>query len=209
MDNENNEHEDLEEQKESVDLLERWRDGCEEAAAEMFERYVARLVGLARLRISPVLRRRFDAEDIVQSVYRTFFRNAREDRYVLKRSGDLWRLLVGITLNKLHRHIEFHSAGKRSFRREDSFPLTGENVWINAEAVASGPTPSEAIAVLEELDRVILSLTSQQREIFEKRLEGLSIEKIAQDIGRSERTVRRALGKVRIELEEQLKANPD
>ena len=194
---------------ESVDLLERWRDGDEEAAEVMFERYVARLVGLARTWISPALRRRLDAEDIVQSVYRTFFRNAREDRYVLKRSGDLWRLLVGITLKKLHRQIEFHTAAKRSIRNEDSIRLTGMSVWINAEAVASGPTPAEAVSLIEELDRVVSSLTSLQREIFEKYLEGLSIEEIARQVERSERTVRRALEKVRTELEDQLKANPD
>ena len=61
----------------SLVLLERFRGGDDLAAAEIFNRYFGRLTALARSRLSPRLARRTDPEDIVLSVYRSFFVAAR------------------------------------------------------------------------------------------------------------------------------------
>ena len=61
---------------ESIELLDRVRQGDEQAATELFDRYVERLIRLAQSRLSAKLRRRVDAEDVVQSVYRSFFSHA-------------------------------------------------------------------------------------------------------------------------------------
>ena len=57
----------------SLVLLERFRGGDELAAEALFARYFERLTALARSRLSPRLARRTDPEDIVLSVYRSFF----------------------------------------------------------------------------------------------------------------------------------------
>ena len=57
----------------SAELMARWRDGNQEAAEALFRRYVERLLALARGRMTSWLARRVDAEDVVQSAYRTFF----------------------------------------------------------------------------------------------------------------------------------------
>lgn len=49
-----------------------YQAGQSEAATAIFDRYVARLIALARSRIGAKLGRRVDAEDIVQSAYRSF-----------------------------------------------------------------------------------------------------------------------------------------
>ena len=54
---------------ESIQLLARWKAGDEAAATEIFDRYVQRLAGLARSRLSEKLRRRVDAEDVVQEAF--------------------------------------------------------------------------------------------------------------------------------------------
>ena len=74
---------------ESAALLARWRDGDQQAAAELVQRFTGRLLALARGQLSDKLARRVDPEDVVQSAYRSFFAGARADRYVLQRSGDL------------------------------------------------------------------------------------------------------------------------
>ncbi len=56
---------------ESIELLSRIRQGDEQAATDLFERYVERLIRLAQSRLSAKLQRRIDAEDVVQSVYRS------------------------------------------------------------------------------------------------------------------------------------------
>ena len=44
------------------------------------------------------------------SAYRSFFIGAREGKFELRHAGDLWRLLVEVTLHKLYRSAEHHSA---------------------------------------------------------------------------------------------------
>ena len=97
----------------SKDLLVRYRAGDSRAANEIFDRYLRRLIELARKRISSKVARRIDPEDIVQSAYRSFFVHARDGDFVLQRANDLWRLLAGITLNKLHGQVERHTAQRR------------------------------------------------------------------------------------------------
>ncbi len=102
----------------SAEIVARWRAGDQQAAGALFRRYAERLLALARSRLSSRLARHIDPEDVVQSAYRSFFSGARAGRYVLKRSGDLWRLLVAITLPKLHHQVERPPAGKRRYPRE-------------------------------------------------------------------------------------------
>ena len=105
---------------ESIDLFKRYQDGDEQAATDLYNRYVERLIGLARSRISKKLARHVDPEDVAHSVYRSFFRQAREDRYTLEKSGDLWRLLAGITVNKVLQQVEKHQQRKRDIDQEHS-----------------------------------------------------------------------------------------
>src|SRR3990172_5568517 len=105
-------------QESSAEILQRYRNGDEAAANELFCRYVGRLTLLARSRLSPKLASRTDPEDIVLSAYRSFFIGARDGRFLLARSGDLWRLLVSITMHKLYRQVREHSAEKRAVSAE-------------------------------------------------------------------------------------------
>jgi RNA polymerase sigma-70 factor, ECF subfamily len=63
----------------AADLLARWRSGDQQAAAELFRCYAGRLAALARSHLSRKIGQRLDAEDVVQSVYRSFFADAREN----------------------------------------------------------------------------------------------------------------------------------
>src|SRR5438552_1040222 len=103
-------------------LVERLRAGDQRAPEELFNRYLERLLSLARSRLSAKLSRRIDPEDVVQSAYRSFFVRACAGEYRLERSGDLWRLLVTIVLNKLRGQVEHHTAGKRALDLEQSWP---------------------------------------------------------------------------------------
>src|SRR5262249_27654834 len=97
----------------SVKLVARWQAGDQQAAAELFHRYAVRLIALASSRLSSRLATRVDPEDLVQSAYRSFFSGAREGQYELQQSGDLWRLLLVITLRKLHDQVRRHTRAKR------------------------------------------------------------------------------------------------
>ena len=178
----------------SLVLLEKFRGGDDVAAEALFARYFDRLTALARSRLSIRLAGRADPEDIVLSVYRSFFVQARAGRYVLGRGGDLWRLLSSIAGHKLLKRVRHESAARRSFALE--VPLD-EAVEGRISGRPSDPTPEDALALADELERAFSLLTPFGRRVLELRLQGLQIAEIAEDTSRSERSVRRSLAQIR------------
>lgn len=187
----------------SLQLLQRWRNGDESAATEIFERYVNRLCALARTRLSERMKRRVEAEDIVQSAYRSFFRRAGE-HYTLERQGDLWRLLAAITINKVRGQVEFHTAKKRGINLEESMMANQSMIRVSPEIISEEPKPDDAAVMVEELSDVLGSLDEIQRSIVELTMQNQSIDQIAVTIKRSKRTVRRTIQQVREDLENRL-----
>src|SRR3954452_6779641 len=139
----------------SLVLLERFRSGDDLAAGELFDRYFERLTSLARSRLSPRLARRTDPEDIVLSVYRSFFVGARGGRYALGRGGDLWRLLAAITKHKLLRQVRQQGAARRSVDVEIPLDRVDEGTLLGGR---QDPTPEDAAALADELERVLSRL---------------------------------------------------
>lgn len=181
----------------SIEIMARYCGGDEEAASRIFDRYVQRLTLLARSRLSPTLASRTDPEDVVLSAYRSFFIGARNGRFQLSRSGDLWRLLVSITMHKLYRHVRFHQAGIRSIASEEA--ITSPDAQLSRE-----PSPDEAISLADELQQFMASLAPVERRILELRLQEETLAEISAATGRSERTVRRVLEAIRINLASRL-----
>ena len=189
--------------EQSVNILQRLKDGDQNAATELHDRYAHRLIALARSRISSKLARRVDPEDVVQSVYRSFFAHADDDRYVFEKSGDMWRLLSSITVNKVLRQVQKHRRQKRSIDAEQSVMTPGTEGFA-PEMLASGPSPSDALTMIEELENVMSEIDPTHRQVLELRLQGRSTEEIAVEINRSERTIRRMLEKTKANLEQRL-----
>jgi RNA polymerase sigma-70 factor (ECF subfamily) len=171
-------------------LVARWKDGDQDAARELFLRYSERLIALVRNRLSDKLSPRLDAEDVVQSVYRCFFSNARDNRCVLEQSGDLWRLLVTMAMHMLLDQAKRQHAGRRSVQREagsvDAFP---DDFGLNAELLSREPSPDDAVAVLEELELLLRGLDPVHRHIVELRLQGHGTTEIAATVDRSRQMV--------------------
>lgn len=188
----------------SVRLVARFRAGDQQAAGELFERYIARLIGLARSRLSPKLARRIDPEDVVQSAYRSFFERAQGGHVELRESGDLWRLLAAITINKLRHQVDRHTAAKRAVEGEDSICVSPSDMRVAPESLAREPSPEEVVSFSEELAALMSELDEVQRQMLELRLEGYTYEEIAGQTQRSERTVRRLFDRLKTHLESRL-----
>ncbi|MEM9367795.1 MAG: sigma-70 family RNA polymerase sigma factor [Planctomycetota bacterium] len=193
----------------SIDLVDRCRQGDQDASREIFERYVARLISLVHRRMSSRLNRRVDAEDVVQSAFRSFFAGVDQNRFQFDQSGDLWKLLVVVSLNKLRRRVAHHRAAKRGMDREqsvarDADSSTDARLVHCFEAAASEPLPDAAAAVMDELALLTSDMDETQSEIVQLRLQGYEMLEIADQIGRSERTVRRVLSRVREQWQDRL-----
>lgn len=187
----------------SRELLVGYQAGASAAADAIFNRYVERLLALARSRMSRRLRRRLDPDDVVQSAYRSFFVHARNEEYVLERAGDLWRLLASITLHKLYKQAERHTAARRSIARE-----IAEDERL-AFLASIEPTPAQAAALAEQLHLATAALTDAERATIIAHLQGDAVETIAARIGKAPRTVRRLLAQARAKLEERLLGPPE
>lgn len=181
----------------SAELMARYAAGDDDAAREIFERYVERLTRLARSRLSVRLAQRFDADDVIQSAFRSFFVGAQRGQFTLRRGGDLWRLLVAITMRKLYRGVGRHTATKRSVDAEVS---KGERFELSEQALSASPTVEDAVALAEEMELVMSQLDAFGRRVLELRLQGEQIAEIAAETTRSERSVRRMLATIRQRL---------
>jgi RNA polymerase sigma factor (sigma-70 family) len=184
----------------SLDLLARWREGDQQAADILFHRYANRLIALARSRLSDKLSHRIDPEDVVQSAYRSFFRQAQAGRYDAKRGGDLWRLLLTITLHKLQHQVRGLLTQKRSATRDQDFGFEDGRA-DQAQIFAREPSPIEAVALTEQVEQVMRGLDPEERRMLELRLQGFNFDEIATETQCGERTVRRFFTRLKANLE--------
>src|SRR5581483_2240802 len=154
-------------------LLKRFQGGQLDAATELYVRYADRLHALAVKQCAPDLSARVDPEDIVQSVFRTFFRRAALGHYEVPQGEELWKLLLVIALNKIRATAVHHRAAKRDVR------LTVAGADFN-EAVRTVSRNEDALNVLRlVLDEMLETLTPDQRQIIERRIEGYEVAEIA------------------------------
>ena len=181
----------------SSELLARWRNGDEQAAGVLFDRYAQRLLALARSRLADQLNPRFDAEDVVQSALRSFFSGAHDGRFVLEHAGDLWRLLVAITLHKLQHQVARHTAQKRSVERECPLEGIGRIREADLEVLATEPSPEDTVALAHEVAHVFSVLDPFHRQVLQMRLQGNLLDEIAATAECSQRTVRRAIDDIK------------
>ena len=169
-------------------LMRRFRQGEDDAPTQLYLRYAERLQALATKQTSAELGRRLDPEDIVQTVFRTFFRRVAQGNYDVPDGEEIWKLLLVIALNKIRAAGIHHKAAKRDVRRTNSGDA---NDLVIQEASGKDET---ALAVLRMVvDDVLTGLSESHRKMIELRSEGHEVVEISQAVGRSKRSVERVL----------------
>lgn len=177
------------------DLIRRLRSGDDEAAREVFDRYAARLLLLSRRRIGQRMNSRVDPEDVVQSVFRTFFARVKNDQFDIAAKDDLFKLLVRITAHKTLRQIAHHRAAKRDPKQET--PQGDDAHEMLMQVMADEPTPETIVTFMDQLEHFLSQLAPEDRQILELRLQGFSTEEIAKQLGSYDRKIRRVLERIR------------
>ena len=176
-------------------LIQQFQEGSQEAATDLYLRYANRVRALAQARCSTELAARLDADDIVQSVFRCFFQAARRGYYDVPAGEELWGILLVIALNKIRDARAFHTAAKRDVRLT-SGGKDLEHAMENLEH-ADASQAFLRIAIQEALEM----LPAKHRRIVELRIDGFEIAQIAQETGRSRRSVERVLQETRKKLD--------
>ncbi len=180
-------------------LLDQLRAGDNRAADAIFQRFAERLVAMARSRLDVRLRQKVDAEDVVQSVFRSFFDRSARGEFDFANWEGVWGLLVLLTVRKCGRRTTHFHADRRDARRE--IPGGGVNPVVDPhfiEVIADDPTPEEAALLAETTEAILRTLKSDKdRRIFELSLQGYSVPEISEMVGHYERGVERVRGKVK------------
>lgn len=169
-----------------------------------FDRFTRRLVGLARSHLDARLQHKIEPEDVVQSVYRSFFLRYGQDLPENQPLEGLWPLLTLITVRKCADRVRYYQAERRKVTREavaaggdEDRPLPWQ------EAVSREPTPEHAAVLAETLENLLAKLDADERPIIELSLQGFSTQEVSERLGRAERSVRRLRERVRKQLERQ------
>ncbi len=175
------------------------RSGDEQAAAELYQRYAARVFGLVHAQMGDFLRTRTDPEDIVQSVFKSIFRGMSGGGYDAPDGGSLWHLMAVIAVNKVRRNAARLSAYKRDERKTESLSLD-DNMAIERPCLKQ-----IEVAIAESIE----CLEPGEREVVWLRVRGFSVEEIADQLSKSRRTVERLLQHARRTLAHELFVESD
>lgn len=180
--------------------LQKLREGDSIAAQRLWEAYFQKLVEIARRKLRGRVRLVGDEEDVALSAFKSFYRGIEGGRFPdLNDRGDLWNLLVTITVHKAIHLVRYENREKRG---------GGRRVVINDHANSSAnllqqladaePTPEIAVQVAEEAERLINCLPNPDLvELALLKMEGYTNNEIAKRWQKDERTVERKLNLIR------------
>ena len=184
-----------------IDLV---KYGDSAAANRIWQHYFDRLVRSVRHRLIGQNRAVSDEEDIVLSVFDSFYAAAEKGRFPdLSDRDDLWRLLLRMSARKVI-----------DKRRHDLRARRGGNVGIHSldgdeetiiEAIGDEPSPEMVLRMQESVEQFFSHLgVGHLRELAVAKLEGYSNAEIARRFECSERTIERRLHLIREKCQQEL-----
>lgn len=171
--------------------------GNRAAAQGLWQRFARRLIGLARARLKAASRRAADEEDVVLSAFDSFCRGAEQGQFPeLHDRGDLWNLLVAITLRKVSDQILHEKRQKRgggAVRCEADLGPDSRNLVFD-ELISAEPTPELAAEMTEQFHLLLDSLgDGELRSIALWKMEGYTNDEVATKLDCARSTVQRKL----------------
>jgi RNA polymerase sigma-70 factor (ECF subfamily) len=170
----------------------------EQTAAELFARYARRLTVLAEQHLDRRVAGRVDGDDVVQSVFRSFFARCERGDFQIDSSAQLWRLLLQITIRKARAQNRRHTSGNRDVRREAA-PID-ENWFVRGPG--REPDPAEAAVLVDEIRHLLDGLPPRYGQVLELRLAEYPVAEIAERLAVSRQTVYRVLELLQQRLKE-------
>jgi RNA polymerase sigma-70 factor (ECF subfamily) len=174
-------------------LVQRASAGDVPSIDALLTRYLPRLRAFVRLRVTPVIRQRESASDLVQSVCREVLQNGPAFRYEGEERFLGW--LCKTALNKIIDHHRYFAADKRDPGRE-AVPPDGVDYPELPGRLASPSQVAMGRELAQHMELAFDQLADEYREVITlARIVGLPHQEIAAQMGRSEGAVRMLLSR--------------
>ena len=107
--------------EDSIDqVISKLQQGDSVVSREIYHRFADRIRVFAKRKLDRRLNGKVSAEDVVQSVFRSFFRRNSEGQFTFDSWNSLWALLVTMASRKCYQKHKKFSYAKRDLNREDS-----------------------------------------------------------------------------------------
>ena len=182
------------------------KTGDSVAANRIWQHYFDRLVRSIRGRLRGQNRAVSDDEDLVLSVFDSFYQAAAQGRFPdLSDRDDLWRLLLRMASRKVvdkRRHDRRQRRGGNIEVQSLDQAAEGDNV---IEVIGNEPSPEMVLMMQESVEQLFLHLgVGQLRDIVWAKLEGYSNAELAERFNCSERTIERRLHLIREKCQQEL-----
>ena len=194
-------------------MLSRLKSGDESAASEILQRYESQVRLVVRRFLPRVLRSRFDSQDIMQSVWRSFFQKVREEQSTnpdtntaavekpvqeFQDSAQLFAFLSRMARNKVIDQYRRETSQKSDVHRQRTmYGESGEDL----DPPAPDESPAEAAEAADEYSHWRSLVPEDRQELIDMKADGLSTREIGVKLGISERTVQRVLEDLRQRVE--------
>ena len=181
-------------------LISKLRNGDEEAARILWDRFFAQLITLTRSRLRTSSRAMSDEEDIVLSAMKSFCIGMRNGRFPeLSNRESLWRLLLTITLRKIADKQNYDRRGKRDVTKQqlNSSLEADQDTELNA-FISREPNPETAAECAEQISRLLDALENEDlKKVAIMKMEGYTNMEVANDIRCSLTSIERKLRTIR------------
>ena len=181
--------------------IDRLQAGEQAAVQPLWERYFPLLVKLARKKLQHSPRRAADEEDVALSAFESFCRHAEQGHYPdLSDRNSLWRLLTVITARKASHLLRDAGRKKRGGGKTPKFSTQARD-WNSLDlkhVFSQEPNPAFVVLMADEFGFLLRRLRDHKLENLALwRMEGYTIEEIAQKMNVVPRSVKRKLKIIR------------
>lgn len=170
---------------------------CDEQSEQaLWNHYFPRVVRLARARLFALQRSIYDEEDAAASAMHSLFRGIQSDRFPqLHDRQNLWRILIVITNRKLRAQWRREIAGRRL---QEPAEQGDAQIGIE-EIIGNEPTPDFVAEMMDETEALLEKLGDETlRRVTLMRMDGMTNDEIAAQLGRTTRTVERKMERIRL-----------
>lgn len=161
----------------------RLHSGDELAAERLWSIYFEKLVHLVNHRLSAKYRHVQEPEDVALNAFADFCQGIKKQQFPsLHGADDLWRLLVGIAINKVRRVIRDQNRIKRGgkFKEFSDFAEASDCKTLLIQVIGREPTVDFAAEIAELYRMLLLQLDDQELcEIAAMKFEGYTNSEIA------------------------------